>query len=118
MSERVLEIGKVYNHFKNKKYKVYGITSKANIVSKDFAFEAIHTETNNKYIVYYTKYGNFIAINKDTGIILKDICVVYQALYGERLYYLRPYDMFMSKRDKKKYPKYTQEYRFELDKER
>jgi len=40
--------------------------------------------------------------------------VVYRALYGENDLYIRPYDMFLSKVDKEKYPDILQEYRFEL----
>lgn len=44
----------------------------------------------------------------------KEKCVVYQSMYGEYGYFVRPYDMFISKVDKVKYPNITQEYRFEL----
>lgn len=40
--------------------------------------------------------------------------VVYRALYGDNNLYIRPYDMFISKVDKEKYPDVNQEYRFEL----
>lgn len=40
--------------------------------------------------------------------------VVYQAIYGEYGYWVRPYDMFNSLVDKEKYPHVQQKYRFEL----
>ena len=40
--------------------------------------------------------------------------VVYEALYGDFRLYVRPYDMFMGKVDRDKYPDIKQEYRFEV----
>lgn len=40
--------------------------------------------------------------------------VIYEALYDEHKIWVRPYDMFVSKVDKTKYPDVLQEYRFEL----
>ena len=51
-----------------------------------------------------------IAIHSET----KEKYVVYRALYGDNELYVRPYDMFLSKVDKNKYPDVEQEYRFEL----
>jgi len=51
-----------------------------------------------------------IAIHSET----KEKYVVYRGLYGESELYIRPYDMFLSKVDKEKYPNVEQEYRFEL----
>ena len=40
--------------------------------------------------------------------------VIYEALYDEHKIWVRPYESFVSKVDKNKYPNVTQEYRFEL----
>lgn len=46
----------------------------------------------------------------------KEKMVLYRALYDDCKRYVRPYDMFVSKVDKIKYPDVKQEYRFELQK--
>lgn len=50
-----------------------------------------------------------------------ELMMIYQALYDSRIFHInygeifvRPFDMFMSKVDKKKYPDIKQKYRFEL----
>lgn len=57
---------------------------------------------------YYIVEG--VGIHSET----KEKYVIYRGLYGENELYIRPYDMFLSKVDKQKYPKVKQEYRFEL----
>ena len=51
-----------------------------------------------------------IAIDSETG----EKVVVYEAQYGTKELYVRPYAMFAEKLDTEKYPNAKQEYRFEL----
>lgn len=50
-----------------------------------------------------------IAINTEN----EEKMVIYQAMYDEELIFARPYESFVSRVDRFKYPNATQEYRFE-----
>ena len=63
----------------------------------------------NLYKVINIGYDSETNIN---GISKK--LVIYEALYDDHKIWVRPYDMFVSKVDKEKYPDVIQEYRFEL----
>lgn len=51
-----------------------------------------------------------IAIHSDT----LEKYVVYRALYGDNTLFIRPYQDFISKVDRQKYPEISQVYRFEF----
>lgn len=76
-------------------------------IVQHFKRETLSPEDRNANKYLYKVWG--VATHSET----KEKYVVYQGLYGDFEMYIRPYDMFMSKVDREKYPDIKQEYRFE-----
>lgn len=70
-----LKINGIYRHFKGDYYLVTDV--------------ALHSETQEEYVIY-------------------------RKLYGDCSLWIRPKDMFLSPVDREKYPDCPQEYRFQL----
>lgn len=83
VSERDILVGDIVQHFKRE----WVSPETSEYLYKVLAF-AQHTETGEKLVIYQAMYPPF------------KICA-------------RPYDMFMSEVDRKKYPEIRQNYRFE-----
>jgi len=64
-------------------------------------------------IYKHFKGNKYRVLGKAEHTETKEIMVIYMALYGDFKIYVRPYEMFMSKTDKEKYPNIDQEFRFE-----
>lgn len=71
-------------------------------------------ELKIKGIYKHFKGDYYIVEDVATHSETKEKYVVYRGLYGDNNLYIRPYEMFISKVDKNKYPNVEQEYRFEL----
>lgn len=73
-------------------------------------------KVGKKYRHFKNKLYEVIAIGFDSETNNDEMpkkLVIYKALYGDGKIWVREYEMFASKVDKKKYPDVEQEYRFE-----
>ncbi|MBE6837391.1 MAG: DUF1653 domain-containing protein [Ruminococcus sp.] len=80
-----IEKGDIVKHFKR---ELSDTTLNPHIYLYEVIGEAMHTETEERLIIY-------------------------KALYGDKKCYARPYEDFFSEVDREKYPQITQKLRFE-----
>lgn len=95
----------VYDLREYKSKKTQNDRVKIGMIVKHFKRELVKHENGDEYLYM------ILAFAEHTET--KEKLVIYMAMYGERKVYARPYDMFMSKVDKEKYPQVKQRYRFE-----
>ena len=76
-------------------------------IVRHFKYETLTDEEKmeNKYM--YRIIGQ--AIHSET----REELMVYQAMYGDKLMFVRPMEMFLEEVDREKYPDIRQKYRFE-----
>lgn len=67
-----------------------------------------------KGIYKHFKGNHYLVEDVATHSETNELLIIYRELYGEGKLYARPYEMFIEKVDKNKYPEIKQEYRFEL----
>lgn len=84
-----LKVGDIVQHFKREKFEQPGQLYLYKILAI-----AQHTESKERLVIYQALYEND-AMDVHFGV------------------YARPYNMFMSEVDRKKYPNIKQKYRFE-----
>lgn len=108
----------IYRHFKEKVegedalYLLSGLAKPIprNLDKKDLKELEFTREDTRQPIKVYKLGADYFYDEED----MHGIYIIYTALYGNRLTYLRDINVFFSKRDKEKHPNYKQENRFEL----
>ena len=74
-------------------------------IVQHFKRELVEDQTSKEYLYQIIAFAKHSETREDM--------VVYKAFYGECGIWVRPYEMFMEKVDRDKYPEIKQTYRFE-----
>ena len=76
-------------------------------IVRHFKYETLTDEEKRENKYMYRIIGP--AIHSET----REELMVYQAMYGNKLMFVRPMEMFLEEVDREKYPDIRQKYRFE-----
>lgn len=107
------KVGGVYRHFKQlegkSNYRIIGLAEKLNVDEKDLETSRVIREDTREEINLYKDKDKYY-YKEDT---MNGTYVVYRALYGNELVYLRHIDIFFSEVNDSQFKQYGQRNRFE-----
>ena len=120
---RHLHIPAIYKHFKehqSDEQMLYAVTNASFPIEREVFKKLAVATCNGFYMTYHTELEIKIPVVRVKDRYYhdiesdKEILVMYTALYGPRVSYLRPLHDFLSKVNQEKYPNAKQKYKMEM----